>query len=46
LEKKLFQEGDLTPAELVGFVTEWYKNHIVRVDTEFGQFFKGKNAGM
>jgi hemerythrin len=40
LEEKLFDTNDMTPSELIDFVINWYKNHVTRVDREFGEHLK------
>jgi hemerythrin len=40
LEDKLFSANDMTPSELINFVIDWYKNHVTRVDREFGEHLK------
>jgi hemerythrin len=40
LEEKLFDAKDMTPSELIDFVINWYKNHVTRVDREFGEHLK------
>lgn len=44
LEEKLFGTNDMTPSELIDFVINWYKNHVTRVDREFGEHLKTVTA--
>jgi len=46
LEGKLFKDDSFNPRELIEFIVEWLKNHIIRIDRQFGEYTKRRNSGL
>jgi len=40
------QDTNFDPRELIEFIVEWLKNHIIRIDRQFGEYAKRRNSGL